>query len=109
MGLQERLTLNSLFQYCSGDAETQCVTIFMLAFIPLLFVIGIFLGILVVVGQSSKQGYMEKFTAVMLLLDVLFKVVATAVTEAIDYALHVRVRRAVARGTSGGSNLGPAP
>jgi len=54
-----------------------------------------FLGSLVVAGQLSKQDTMQKITALVLLSDVLFKIVATIGTELIDYLLHVRVERAV--------------
>merc|ERR1712151_507886 len=66
----------------------------MLAFVPLLLS-GMILGALVVVGQASKKGAMQVLTAIVLLSDVLFKIGATAVTEAVDYMLHVRVRNAV--------------
>lgn len=69
----------------------------MVPMLPLFILVGLFLGTLVVVGQFSKEGAMEKLTAAFLLLDVLVKVGLTMVTEAIDYALHVRVRRAVSR------------
>lgn len=65
------------------------------AFVPLL-ISGMFLGTLVVVGQGSKKGAVQVFTAVVLLSDVLFKIVATIVTEVIEYSLHRRVKRAVA-------------
>merc|ERR1712224_364938 len=68
--------------------------VMMLSFLPLL-VSGMFLGCLVIVGQASKSGFMQILTAVVLLSDVLFKIVATAVTEIADYALHLRVFRRV--------------
>jgi len=70
-----------------------------LAFMPMLCG-GIFLGTLVVVGQASKKGAMQVLTAMVLLSDVLFKVVATIVTEAADYLRHHRVRTVVEEGTN---------
>jgi hypothetical protein len=67
------------------------------AFVPML-IGGMFLGTLVVVGQASKQGFMQLLTAIVLLSDVLFKVVATAITETADYLLHRRVKRVVTLG-----------
>lgn len=68
-----------------------------LAFVPML-IGGMFLGTLVVVGQGSKQGFMQVLTAIVLLSDVLFKIVASAVTEGAGYLLHRRVTRIVASG-----------
>ena len=39
---------------------------------------------------------MQILTAIVLLSDVIFKVGATVITEALEYALHVRVRRVIA-------------
>lgn len=69
----------------------------LVSFIPLLC-IGMFLGLLVVVGQGSKSGFMQILTAIVLLSDVIFKVGATILTELFDYLLHIRVRRAVLEG-----------
>jgi len=69
----------------------------LVSFVPLLF-IGMFLGVLVVVGQGSKSGFMQILTAIVLLSDVIFKVGATVITELFDYVLHIRVRRAVLEG-----------
>mmetsp|Transcript_53079 Transcript_53079/g.95170 ORF Transcript_53079/g.95170 Transcript_53079/m.95170 type:complete len:567 (+) Transcript_53079:78-1778(+) len=66
-----------------------------MATVPTL-VSGLFLGVLVVIGQSSKNGFSEVLTALILFSDVFFKVGATAITEILDYALHLRVRRALA-------------
>mmetsp|Transcript_127342 Transcript_127342/g.284013 ORF Transcript_127342/g.284013 Transcript_127342/m.284013 type:complete len:635 (-) Transcript_127342:19-1923(-) len=73
--------------------------VLVLAFLPMLCG-GIFLGTLVVVGQGSKKGFMQVLTAIVLLSDVLFKVLATSVTEVQDYIQHRRVRRNVAGGAS---------
>lgn len=72
-----------------------------LAFLPMLMG-GMFLGTLVVVGQGSKQGTMQVLTAIVLLSDVLFKVIATLITEFADFMLHHRVRRIVRSGTNRG-------
>merc|ERR1711939_419205 len=66
-----------------------------LSFLPMLCT-GCFLGLLVVVGQGSKQGFMQVITAIVLLADVLFKVGATVLTETHEYLLHKRVTRALA-------------
>jgi hypothetical protein len=66
-----------------------------LAFLPLLLS-GIFLGMLVVIGQGSKHGLMNVLTALVLLADVIFKLGATALTEIAEWALHRRVKTAVA-------------
>ena len=66
-----------------------------LSFLPMLCA-GCFLGLLVVVGQGSKQGFMQVVTAIVLLADVLFKVGATVLTETHEYLLHKRVTRALA-------------
>ena len=63
---------------------------------------GCFLGLLVVVGQGSKSGFMQVVTAIVLLADVLFKVGATILTETFEYLMHRRVTRAMAaRGVVG--------
>jgi hypothetical protein len=79
-----------------GCASFLTVTMAM-AFIPMLCG-GMFLGTLVVVGQASKQGFMQMLTAIVLLSDVLFKIVATGITEIGQYMLHLRVKRIVATG-----------
>eukprot|EP00746_Dinoflagellata_sp_MGD_P089652 gnl/MRDRNA2_/MRDRNA2_353773_c0_seq1.p1 gnl/MRDRNA2_/MRDRNA2_353773_c0~~gnl/MRDRNA2_/MRDRNA2_353773_c0_seq1.p1 ORF type:complete len:188 (+),score=15.77 gnl/MRDRNA2_/MRDRNA2_353773_c0_seq1:2-565(+) len=79
------------------EGSTDALFYISVPLIPLFIVIGLFLGTLVVVGQFSKEGPMEKVTAAFLLIDVLLKIGVTMVTEAIDYALHVRVRRVVSR------------
>ena len=66
-----------------------------LAFVPLLLG-GFFLGGIVVIAQANKQGAAEVLTAIVLLSDVLFKIVATLVMEVGEYLLHLRVSRAVA-------------
>ena len=78
-----------------GD-ETFCFGGFLLAFIPI-FLVGTFLGVLVIFGQASKPGMEEKLTAFVLFADVAFKVGATAAAEMGEYFLHVRVRRAIER------------
>ena len=101
----------------------------MISFLPMLLT-GMFLGLLVVVGQGSKQGFMQVVTAVVLMADVIFKVIrtiiagiwvaffqecqqrpckqvgATVLTELLELTLHRRVTRAVA---ARGEKLGPAP
>ena len=77
----------------------------MISFLPMLLT-GMFLGLLVVVGQGSKQGFMQVVTAVVLMADVIFKVGATVLTELLEFTLHRRVTRAVA---ARGEKLGPAP
>mmetsp|Transcript_33030 Transcript_33030/g.60559 ORF Transcript_33030/g.60559 Transcript_33030/m.60559 type:complete len:647 (+) Transcript_33030:79-2019(+) len=76
----------------------------MVAFAPLLLV-GMFLGSLVVAGQLSKQDTMQIITALVLLSDVLFKIVATIATELFDFLLHMRVARAV-RGRQRSNHVG---
>lgn len=76
----------------TGTASDTCTSLMYFAFFPLL-VGGMFLGMLVVVGQGSKQGAMQTITALVLLADVLFKVGATLLTEGCEYALHRRVQR----------------
>merc|ERR1711988_1937176 len=88
---------------CSAAAEGVLTTIarsgthsvMLLSFIPMLLT-GCFLGLLVVVGQGSKQGFMQVLTALVLLADVLFKVGATLLTEAHEYWMHKRVTRVLA-------------
>jgi len=81
---------------------TLALTVMVLAFYPLL-ISGMFLGSLVVVGQASKPGGMETLTALVLMSDVLFKIVATLGSEAADYLLHLRVSRFVASTASRGA------
>lgn len=69
-----------------------CVSFLGFAVLPTLFS-GIFLSVFVIAGQTSKGGFMDVLTALVLLSDVVFKVTATLVAEATDYALHMRVRR----------------
>lgn len=88
----------ALFKWYTQSMHTILIGFVVFSFIPLLLS-GMFLGTLVVVGQASKQGAMQILTAIVLLSDVLFKIVATAVTEIFEYILHVRVRRAVANGS----------
>eukprot|EP00747_Dinoflagellata_sp_TGD_P180920 gnl/TRDRNA2_/TRDRNA2_34180_c1_seq1.p1 gnl/TRDRNA2_/TRDRNA2_34180_c1~~gnl/TRDRNA2_/TRDRNA2_34180_c1_seq1.p1 ORF type:complete len:466 (+),score=61.78 gnl/TRDRNA2_/TRDRNA2_34180_c1_seq1:136-1398(+) len=90
----EQLLLRFMDIYQQSQQNVMRFTM-LLAFLPLLLG-GMFLGTLVVVGQASKQGEMQVITAIVLLSDVLFKIIATVVVEAFDYALHLRVRRAVA-------------
>eukprot|EP00929_Paragymnodinium_shiwhaense_P061252 TRINITY_DN30585_c0_g1_i1.p1 TRINITY_DN30585_c0_g1~~TRINITY_DN30585_c0_g1_i1.p1 ORF type:complete len:681 (-),score=96.47 TRINITY_DN30585_c0_g1_i1:99-2141(-) len=85
-------------QMQSGRREFLKATM-VLAFVPMLLA-GMFLGTLVVAGQASKQGPMKVLTAVVLLFDVLFKVVATLVTEIGEYLLHIRVRHVVESGAN---------
>jgi hypothetical protein len=66
-----------------------------LSFIPMLLT-GCFLGLLVVIGQGSKSGFMQVVTAIVLLADVLFKVGATVLTEGHEYLMHRRVTRVMA-------------
>merc|ERR1711988_171828 len=88
---------------CSAAAEGVLTTIarsgthsvMTLSFIPMLLT-GCFLGLLVVVGQGSKSGFMQVVTAIVLLADVLFKVGATLVTETHEYLMHRRVTRVMA-------------
>jgi hypothetical protein len=87
-------TIASLKALCNAGFQHMMRVIMLMAFVPLLCG-GVFLGTLVVVGQGSKEGTMQVLTAVVLLSDVLFKVVATIVTEVGDFLLHRRVRRAV--------------
>lgn len=94
--LQHRLTVETddFFRLAGerNDNPAKILGAVMLTLIPLFIVIGLFLGTLVVVGQFSKEGPMEKLTAVMLVVDVLLKVGVTVVTETADYMLHLRVR-----------------
>jgi len=89
--VQTLVKLKSLFG--QGFQNTIHVTM-MMAFLPMLCA-GIFLGTLVVVGQGSKKGVMQVLTAMVLLSDVLFKIVATMVTELGDWMLHRRVTRVI--------------
>ena len=50
----------------------------LISFLPMLLT-GMFLGLLVVVGQGSKQGFMQVVTAVVLMADVIFKVIRTII------------------------------
>ena len=70
-------------------------SVMLLSFIPMLLT-GCFLGLLVVVGQGSKTGFMQVVTAIVLLADVLFKVGATLLTEGHEYLMHKRVTRLMA-------------
>jgi len=103
-------TITSLKALCNAGFQNTLRVVMLMAFLPLLCG-GVFLGTLVVVGQSSKEGTMQLLTAVVLLSDVLFKIVATIVTEMGEYLLHRRVTRAVrARGRqqhTGESAAGP--
>lgn len=84
-----------LASYWQAGTRSTCQSFLVMAFLPLLLG-GMFLGTLVVVGQGSKHGAMQILTAIVLLSDVIFKVGATVITEALEYALHVRVRRVIA-------------
>jgi high-affinity K+ transport system ATPase subunit B len=70
-------------------------SVMLLSFIPMLLT-GCFLGLLAVVGQGSKTGFMQVVTAIVLLADVLFKVGATLLTEGHEYLMHKRVTRLMA-------------
>lgn len=80
-----------MWQGLEGIAEATIL----LTFLPAIFG-GIFLGTLVVIGQGSKEGAMQSLTALVLFSDVLFKIVATVVTELVEWLLHRRVKRALA-------------
>jgi len=56
---------------------------FYLASVPL-FIAGSWLGVLVIASQSSKTGGISVITAVVLLFDVLFKVMATIICEGVE-------------------------
>jgi len=84
-------------EYAGKGRESAMNITMTFAFLPMLCG-GMFLGTLVVVGQGSKEGFMQMLTAIVLLSDVLFKLVATAVTEIADFLLHRRVTRVVTKG-----------
>lgn len=82
-----------------GDGGSPCCRIFQLylglLMVPMFFA-GSFLGVLVIFGQGSKEGGRAVLTAVLLLLDVLFKIGATLFAECFTYGRAAR-RRSQAR------------
>lgn len=67
--------------------------------VPMFFA-GSFLGVLVIFGQGSKEGGRAVLTAVLLLLDVLFKIGATLCNECVSYGRAARRRGRARRADS---------
>merc|ERR1712054_461974 len=90
------VAIRNAAEHAQNSIHVIMVGCMLLSFCPML-VAGIFLGVLVVIGQASKPGAASVATAVVLLADVAFKIGATVVTEIADYLLHLRVQRVAAQ------------
>ena len=84
-----------IFRTDDDDDGSPCCRIFQLylglLMVPMFFA-GSFLGVLVIFGQGSKEGGRAVQTAVLLLLDVLFKIGATLCNECVSYGRAARRR-----------------
>eukprot|EP00928_Gymnodinium_smaydae_P068235 TRINITY_DN5130_c0_g1_i4.p1 TRINITY_DN5130_c0_g1~~TRINITY_DN5130_c0_g1_i4.p1 ORF type:complete len:505 (-),score=56.13 TRINITY_DN5130_c0_g1_i4:297-1811(-) len=97
--------LRGFLEMYSRSVQNLASLVLTLAFVPLLLS-GMLLGSLVIVGQASKPGGSQIITAVILVSDVLFKIVATLIAEITEYALHVRVRQRVAAAAAAAGDRG---
>jgi len=98
--LHERLFAFSEHEDDCGPCGKIFVLYLALASVPM-FLAGSFLGVLVILGQGSKDEPQQVVAALLLLLDVLFKLAALLCCElrdAVNARLHARRRRALARG-----------
>jgi hypothetical protein len=76
--------------------RSACMVLISFALLPLC-AMSIFLAGIVVVGEASKGNGRHVYAAIVLIADIVFKILATVLSEGYDYALHIRVRRTVER------------
>ena len=106
---------NDFLEHGFCDACGKLFYIYLAALSVPMFLAGTFLGVLVIVGQWSKDSPTEVLTAVVLMVDVLFKVVATSLFEGLlkkypnQRWLHNRPRVAGVVGVGGTEEEGVVP
>ena len=106
---------NDFLEHGFCDACGKLFYIYLAALSVPMFLAGTFLGVLVIVGQWSKDSPTEVLTAVVLMVDVLFKVVATSLFEGLlkkypnQRCLHNRPRVAGVAGDGGAEVGGVVP